>query len=70
MCQLAAKFERPKVSDEEGWENDLEVCTNENFYIPSPIISWYYAIKYYLTHGISPHYVDLEKKRALRLKSA
>jgi hypothetical protein len=26
-------------------------------------------MKYYLTHGSAPHYVDPKKKRALRLKS-
>jgi hypothetical protein len=27
-------------------------------------------MKYYLNHGLSPHYLDPQKKRALRLKSA
>jgi hypothetical protein len=31
---------------------------------------WYYEMKYYLTHGIAPHYMEQKKKRSLRLKSA
>lgn len=28
VCQLVAEFEGSRVSDEEGWENELEVCEN------------------------------------------
>jgi hypothetical protein len=58
-----------QVSDQEGWENELEV-RNEVLYILVPTNSWYYDIKYYLTHGTSPQYLEPKKKRALRLKYA
>jgi hypothetical protein len=31
---------------------------------------WFYEMKYYLTHGLNPPYLDPKKKRDLRLKSA
>lgn len=41
----------------------------EVLYIPATG-TWYYELKYYLTHGASSDYLDAIKKRALRLKSA
>jgi hypothetical protein len=44
---------------------EREVC-----YIPVNSDQWYYEMKYYLTHGTTPHYMEQKKKRALRLKSS
>jgi hypothetical protein len=38
-------------------------------YIPVNSDQWYYEMKYYLTHGSAPHYLEPKKKRSLRLKS-
>jgi hypothetical protein len=41
-----------------------EVC-----YILVNYDQWFYEMKYYLTHGSVPHYLDPKNKRSLRLKS-
>jgi hypothetical protein len=60
------------VEDKED-ENDLYqdqiLLENEVFYILVKNDQWYYEIKYYLTHGSSPRYMEPKKKRALKLKS-
>jgi hypothetical protein len=43
---------------------EKEVC-----YILVNSDQWYYEMKYYLTHGSAPHYMEQKNKRALRLKS-
>jgi hypothetical protein len=57
-----------QVSDQNGWENELEV-SQEVLYISSPTFSWYNDIKYYLTHGTSLGSLEPKKRRDLRLKS-
>jgi hypothetical protein len=43
---------------------------NEVYYIHAPTDSWYYEMKYFLTHGSAPQYLEPRKRRALRLKYA
>jgi hypothetical protein len=43
---------------------------NKICYIHVTNDQWYYEMKYYLTHGSNPHYLEPKKKRrSLRLKS-
>jgi hypothetical protein len=69
LCKLVAEF--PCVeSHEDALYQDSELFEKEVCYIPVGSDPWFYEMKYYLTHGSAPHYLDPKKKRALRLKSA
>lgn len=52
--------------EEEGWDNEFVVQSNEVMYIPANIGSWYYEMKYYLQHELRPTYLDSNKSRASR----
>jgi hypothetical protein len=55
---------------EDALYQDQELYAREVCYIPVNSDQWFYEMKYYLTHGSAPHYLDPKKKRSLRLKSA
>jgi hypothetical protein len=67
LCKLVVDSENSQVSDQEGWENELEV-SNEVLYIPTPTFSWYNDIKYYLTHGSSPESLEPKKEKRFKVK--
>jgi hypothetical protein len=68
LCKLTD--ESPCVeSQEDALYQDSETFEKEVSYIPVSSDPWFYEMKYYLTHGSTPHYLDPKKKRALRLKS-
>jgi hypothetical protein len=60
ICKLAAEYKEAQ-EDEEGWYNEVSLIENEVCYIPTPIDSWYYELKYYLTHGSAPQYLEPRK---------
>jgi hypothetical protein len=47
----------------------IKVYWRKNFTTSYANTPWYYEMKYYLTHGSSPQYMEPKKKRSLRLKS-
>jgi hypothetical protein len=55
-------YKKDAQEDEEGWENEVSLTENEIYYIHVPTKSWYYELKYYLTHGISPQYLEPQKR--------
>jgi hypothetical protein len=57
-------------SHEDALYQDQELYAREICYIHVNSDQWFYEMKYYLTHGTTPDYLDPKKKRALRLKSS
>jgi hypothetical protein len=68
LCKLVFESTDEKEK-EDGIYQDQILLENEVYYIPVNNDQWYYEMKYYLTHGSAPHYMEPKKKRALRLKS-
>jgi hypothetical protein len=67
LCKLVVDLENSQVSDQSGWENELEV-SNDVLYVHEPNFSWYNDIKHYLIHGSSLEYLEPKKRRYLRIK--
>jgi hypothetical protein len=57
------------LNDEEDMYNQESLIVDAIHYILSPTDSWYYELKYFLTHGSAPIYLEPRKRRSLRLKS-
>ena len=70
LCNLTVEELDLQEEEEEGWENEVDMLERVVLYIPASTNSWYNDLKYYLTHGRSPSYLDARKRRALRLKYA
>jgi hypothetical protein len=56
--------------EEDGWQEEPTLYTQQAPYIPSIENSWYNDLKYYLQHGTAPDHLNAKQRRALRLKSA
>jgi hypothetical protein len=69
LCKLAVESMDDKAQEDELYQ-DQNLFEREICYIPVTSDQWYYEMKYYLTHGIAPHYLEPKKKRALILKSS
>jgi hypothetical protein len=68
-CKLVAD----SVKEHESQINTLTINQHNGKQINcSQVVtnSWYDDVKFYLTHGSSPHYIDPKNRRALRLKSS
>jgi hypothetical protein len=68
LCKLAAESTHDKERKDELYQ-DQNLFEREVCYIPINSDQWYYEMKYYLTHGTTPHYMEPKKKRYLILKS-
>jgi hypothetical protein len=64
LCKLLVEAKESQVEEEEGWENEIYIMEWEVYFVPTRTNSWYYELKYYLTHGNTPQYLE----DALRLK--
>jgi hypothetical protein len=69
LCKLAVESTHDRAKEDELYQ-DQNLFENEVCYIPVNNDQWYYEMKYYLTHGSTPHYMEPKKKRSLRLKSS
>jgi hypothetical protein len=58
------------LKEEEGYENELFVCSNDITFIPPPHGSWYSDMIYLLHHGTCPNHMNLKERMDLKLKSA
>lgn len=62
LLKLAAEAQDHVNTNEDGRENELSMHNNEIEYVPTNRYSWYYELKYYLQHGLSPTYLDPRKR--------
>ena len=62
LCKLMMKALDLQQEEEEGWENEADMLERELLYILTSTNSWYNDLKYYLTHGSSPSYLDAQKR--------
>jgi hypothetical protein len=61
LCKLAVESTHEKAEEDELYQ-DQNLFEREICYIPVTSDQWYYEMKYYLTHGTTPHYLDPKKK--------
>jgi hypothetical protein len=68
LCKLVADSIEEQQSQinvlTENQDSQNQICCAQDV-----ANSWFDDIKFYLTHGSSPRYLNLKKRRALRLKS-
>jgi hypothetical protein len=69
LCKLAVELIDDRTH-EDGVYQDQILFENKICYIHVNTDKWYYEIKYNLTHGLAPHYMEKMKKRALRINLA
>jgi hypothetical protein len=55
---LVAKSQDTAIKDEEGWENEFSIYTNEVLYIPAITDSWYTDMTFFLHHGTCPRHMN------------
>jgi hypothetical protein len=69
LCKLEAESIDERTSEDDLYQYQ-SLFENEICYIHVNNDQLYYEIKYYLTHGSTPHYMEPKKKRPLSLKSS
>lgn len=70
LCKLAVESNDQAVEEDQGWDNELAVMSNEVLFTTTQESSWYADMKYFLHHGACPSHLGPRERRALRLKSA
>ena len=59
LCKIVAEALDPQNEEDEGWDNEVDMLQREVLCMPESTDSWYNDIKYYLTHGSSPSYLEI-----------
>lgn len=70
LCKLAAEALDPTNLHEEGWENEMSLCTQEVLFIPTTVDSWYTDLKRFLQTSEHPRNLNKKQRTILRLKFA
>lgn len=72
LCKLVAKSQKALhgIPPKSGWENEIEMFSNEMLPFSDEHNSWYNDLKIFLHHGTCPNHLSYKAKRALKLKSS
>jgi len=68
LCKLGVESAYETIEEVEIYLNQ-DLFEREIYYTTITNEQWYHEIRYYLTHGTTPHYLDPKNKRSLRLRS-
>jgi hypothetical protein len=69
LCKLVTRITDVENQEEDSWQEEPTLYTQQVPYIPVVEDSYYNDLKYYLQHGTTPEHLNAKKKRVLRLKS-
>jgi hypothetical protein len=68
LCKMAMELKGMQDDEDKLYEEGTDMHS-EIYYIPVHTNPWHYELRYCLTHGSAPQYLEPKKRRALRLKS-
>jgi hypothetical protein len=68
FCKLVTQGDDAEEQEEDGWQDEPIMYTQQVPYVPSIEASCYNDIKYYLQYGITLNHLNAKHKRALWMK--
>jgi hypothetical protein len=68
LCIHAAEAQ-DQISEDSGWENELELWYSEYLHVPPGHESWYGKVIHLLHHETFPENLNPKERRDLRMKS-
>jgi len=70
MCKIDVESNNQAVEEDQDWENEFIIMSNEFLFTTTQESSSYVDLKYFLHHGSFPSHIGPIEIRDLRLKSA